>query len=120
MDDPRLSPLYVAPRRRFGFRRKGRASPAGVQVLVEALDAAISARPELAEMPREKAMEVLAKESGLAVNDVRTVTSAFHRLRGVAAGFERGGAGAWNASRREIALFGRVLAPVADSLRAPR
>lgn len=116
-DDPRLAPLF-APAGRFGGARG--PSRAGVQVLLEAVEAAIAAREDLAAIPRDQAITKLAHEAGLGGAEARTFAEAYLRLRGVVDGREAPGPGAWRASKREIALFGRVLAPVAGSLRSPR
>ncbi len=117
LPDPRLAPLF-APAGRFA--RAGAPSGAGIQVLLEAVDAAVAAREELATIPRDQAVAKLAQEGGLGGADARAFSEAYLRLRGVADGREAPGPGAWKASKREIALFGRVLAPVAGSLRGPR
>lgn len=116
-DDPRLASLFVL-RRRFWSRRE--PAPAAVQLLKEALDTAIASREDLAAMHREQAARRLADEAGLSKREANAFTTAFERLNGVVKGEEGSGPGAWKASRREIALFGRVLRPVADSLRTPR
>lgn len=116
-EDPRVASL---------FERAGRwnlrfdPSAAGVQVLMEGVDAAIATREDLTTLHRDEAAKRLAQEAKLTPRDVDAFMAAYLRLRGVVAGQEGSGRRAWRASKREVGLFGRVLAPVADSLRGAR
>jgi hypothetical protein len=110
-DDPRLAALFA----RAGLLRpRARPSPAGIQVLLEAVDAAIAARPELVAMPRERAIEAVGSQAALSPADRRTFSASYARLRGVAAGLEGSGPRAWKASRREIEILGRVLSSLGE------
>jgi hypothetical protein len=112
LEDPRLAPLF--------FGNKSKPSAAGVQLLMEATDAAIAGREDLRELPHDKAIATLATEAGLSAQESTAFAEAYLRLRSVTAGQEGSGGRAWKATKREIALFGRVLRPVADSLRGAR
>ena len=116
-EDPRVASLFSRAGR---FRPRFDASAAGVQVLMEGVDAAIASREDLAAMHRDAAAKQLAQEAKLAPRDVDAFMAAYLRLRGVVAGQEGSGQRAWRASKREVELFGRVLMPVADSLRSAR
>ncbi|MBS0449660.1 MAG: hypothetical protein JSR59_27450 [Proteobacteria bacterium] len=119
LDDPRLSSLLArGGRRLFGSRPK--PTSAGLSAVHEALDAAVAAREDLASLPRAQGVAKLATEAGLSAPEVQQVEKAFTRLRnGIGAAAVGGRAGA-ALSRSEAALFGRVLAPIADSLRSAR
>lgn len=116
-DDPRVASLFTRVGR---LRPRFEPSSAGVQVLMEGVDAAIGVREDLASMHRDEAAKKLAEEAQLSARDVEAFVAAYSRLRGVVAGYEGSGQRAWRASKREVGLFGRVLAPVADSLRSAR
>ncbi len=116
-EDPRIASLFVRSGR---FRPRYQPSAAGVQVLMEGVDAAIRSREDLAAMQREHAAKQLAQEATLAPKDIEAFVAAYNRLQSVVAGQQGSGPGAWRASPREVALFGRVLGPVADSLRSAR
>lgn len=116
-EDPRMVTLFE----RLGrLRPRWGAAPAGVQVLKEAVDSSIAARGELAAMPREQAARALADDAKLTPRDAEAFVAAYERLSNVVIGAEGSGPRAWKATRREIALFGRVLSPVAGSLRGSR
>lgn len=115
-DDPRLAPLFLSTK----GDKAAKPSAAGVQLLMEAVDAAVVAREDLSAVPREQAVATLAQEAKLSTGEAKTFTAAYARLRGVVAGQEGSGSRAWWATKKEVALFGRVLRPVADSLRSPR
>jgi hypothetical protein len=116
-DDPRVASLFT----RIGrLRPRFEPSAAGVQVLKESVDVAIGAREDLAPLPREEAAKKLAAEAGLKPRDVDVFTSAYMRLNSVVVGAEGSGPKAWRANKYEVFLFGRVLSPVADSLRGSR
>lgn len=116
-EDPRLSTLFT----RIGrFRPKWGAASGGVQLLKEAVDSAIASREDLAALQREPAARQLATDAGLGPRDADAFVVAYERLSNVITGAEGSGPRAWKATSREIALFGRVLGPVADSLRSPR
>ncbi|MGZ3419435.1 MAG: DUF4350 domain-containing protein [Polyangiales bacterium] len=112
LEDPRLAPLF--------FGDKAKPSAAGVQLLMEATDSAIAGRDDLRDLPRDRAVSTLATEAGLSAQESTAFAEAYLRLRSVTVGQEGSGARAWKATKREIALFGRVLRPVADSLRGAR
>jgi len=112
LEDPRLSPLFHG--------NKPKPSAAGVQLLMEATDAAIAGRDDLRDAPRDRAIGTLATEAGLSPSESSDFATAYLRLRSVTDGAEGSGSRAWRATKREIALFGRVLRPVADSLRGAR
>lgn len=116
-EDPRLSSLFE----RLGrFRPRFVAAPGGVQLLKEAVDSAIAAREDLSTLQREPAARQLATDAGLSPRDADTFVAAYERLANVVIGAEGSGPRAWKATSKEVALFGRVLGPVADSLRSPR
>ncbi len=116
-EDPRIASLFT---RTGGMRPHFEPSAAGVQVLKESVDVAIGAREDLAPLAREEAAKKLAGEAGLSARDVDAFASAYMRLNSVVTGAEGSGPKAWRATHREVSLFGRVLSPVADSLRASR
>ncbi len=117
LDDPRIASLFGKPSRlRFGSVAP---STSGVQLLLEAVDAAIKAREDLATMPRERAIATLAAEAKLSPTEAKSFAATYDRLKSVVTGEQGMGPRAWKASRSEVTLFGRVLAPVADSLRSP-
>jgi len=116
-EDPRIASLFARVGR---LRPRFDASAAGVQVLKESVDVAIAARDDLSPLSPEEAAKKLAAEAGLSANDAAAFTSAYARLNSVVTGAEGSGPKAWRATRREVSLFGRVLSPVADSLRATR
>jgi len=116
-DDPRLRSLFEKKGR---FRPQYVAAPGGVQLLKEGVDSAIAAREDLKTLLREPAATKLAEEAGLSARDAQAFVAAYERLSNVVTGAEGSGPRAWKATSKEIALFGRVLSPVADSLRGPR
>ncbi len=119
LDDPRLSSLLArGSRRLFGGRPK--PTTAGLSAVHEALDAAVAAREDLAQLPRAQGVGKLAAEAGLSAPEVQQVEKAFTRLRnGIGAAAVGGRSGA-SLTKGEATLFGRVLAPIADSLRIAR
>ena len=118
LDDPRLSPLLAGVSGTFAAARV-RVTAAGVSVVHDALEGAIAAREDLRQMQRPDAVSKLASEAGLSAAEVRQVERAFVRLRGEIGAQAMGGRKASGLSKKDAALFGRVLAPVADSLRHP-
>jgi hypothetical protein len=116
-EDPRIASLFARVGR---FRPRFDPTSAGVQVLMEGVDAAIKAREDLSALQRDEAARQLAKEAALSPKESEAFLAAYTRLQSVVAGQQGSGPGAWRASPREVALFGRVLGPVADSLRGAR
>jgi hypothetical protein len=116
-DDPRIASLFERVGR---FRPRFAVAPGGVQLLKEAVDSAIAARDDLAGLARAEAARGLAASAGLSAREVAGFVAAYERLSSVVIGAEGSGPRAWKATRREIAWFGRVLSPVADSLRGTR
>jgi hypothetical protein len=112
-EDPRIAPLLVPG-------RTLQVAPAGCAVVHEALDAAVASRDDLATIPRNDAVGKLAVEAGLSAREVAEVTRAFAKIRAEVGGQAMGGKRSKPLSKRHAALFRRVLAPVADSLRTPR
>jgi hypothetical protein len=106
LEDPRIAALLDEGGRFALFGRGRRPSVAGLQVLVDAIDAAIGEREELSTLDRASAVGRLASEAGLAPADVSRVNAAYARLRAATAGVQ---GGAIRASRREVALFGTIL-----------
>ncbi len=112
-EDPRFSGLLEEGRRWPRFAAARGPSAAGLQTMVDALDAAIGAREELASVDRAVAVGKLASEAGLDAADAACVRAAYARLRAATAAMK---GGPTRLSRRESSLFGRVL----SSLAAPR
>jgi hypothetical protein len=116
-EDPRLAPLLeAAPRLGWLGRARG-PSVAGLQVMVDALDAAIGERAELATADRTTAIQTLAQEAGLGPGDVVRAGAAYARLRAATAGVQ---GGSIRASRREVAVLGRILSAQALAQAAAR
>lgn len=112
--DPRVEPLFGKKR---WFSREPPLTTKGLQTLLEGLEAAIVAREDLASQERPAALTTLAKEAKLEDREVKRAVTAYERLRRASAGMATD---SWKASAAEVRLLGRVLAPVAGSLRASR
>jgi len=119
LEDPRLAPLLTTQGSAV-LPKRVKISPAGGAIVHEALDAAVCAREDLVSLPRPDGVARLAAEAGLTPAEVKQVEKAFVRLRGEVGSQAVGGKRASSLSARDAALFGRVLAPVADSLRRVR
>ena len=117
IEDPRLTPLLA--RSGLAMPRRLRVTPAGIAVVHDAIEGAISARNDLAAMTRPDAVVRLAVEAGLTPLEQRQAERAFIRLRAQAAHHSIGAQRAVSLSKKEAAILVRVLAPVAGSLRAP-
>lgn len=117
VDDPRLAQLMQPAGSRL-WSSGPAISSAGVTVVHDALDAAIAARDDLKSISRVDAVQKLAVEAGLDASETKQVEKAYVRLKGEVVGQVGGRRAAL--SKRDASLFGRVLAPVADSLRALR
>lgn len=115
-EDPRLGPL-LEPAPRLGWLGGRRPSVAGLHVMVDALDAAIGDREDLAAVDRGTAIATLATEAGLAPHEVARAGVAYSRVRAATAGVQ---GGAIRASSREVALFGRILSAQAAAQAAAR
>ena len=87
---------------------------------MEGVDAAIKSREDLVALHRDQAARKLAEEAKLNPRDIDTFVASYTRLQSVVAGQQGSGPRAWSATKREVDLFGRVLGPVADSLRSAR
>jgi len=115
LEDPRLAALVDPPA--GAFRRRPRIAPAGLAVVNDALEGAITARDDLTSIPRPDAVGKLAAEAGLNVDEARQAEKAFIRLRAEISAQAVGGRRAATLSKKDAALLGRVLAPLAGSLR---
>ncbi len=113
--DPRIEPLFAKKR---WFAREPLPTTKGMQVLLDGIEAAIAAREDLVGKDRAAALTVLAKEAKLEDKQVKRAAQAYERLRRAAAGV--GGEAGFRVSATEVSLLGRVLAPVAGSLRTAR
>lgn len=116
-EDPRIASLFQRVGR---WRPRFDPSSSGVQVLMEGVDAAIKSREDLLALHRDQAARKLAEEAKLNPRDIDTFVASYTRLQSVVAGQQGSGPRAWSATKREVDLFGRVLGPVADSLRSAR
>jgi len=115
IEDPRIAPLVVAGGGLLA--RRTRIGPAGVAIVHEALEGAIVARDDLSAMQRPDAVAKLALEAGLTPDEARHAEKAFVRLRAEISTQAVGGRRVSALSKKDAALLGRVLAPLAGSLR---
>jgi hypothetical protein len=114
LDDPRIAPLLVPGGL---LARRPRIAPAGVAVVHEALEGAIAARDDLSSLQRPDAVNKLAVEAGLTPDEAKQAERAFVRLRGEISNQAVGGGRVSALSKKDATLLGRVLAPLAGSLR---